>query len=350
MTHPRIAILIVAYNGIDFLPICLNSLAAVQGEPFAIFVVDNNSTDGTARYIEDRWENVHLIRSDSNRGYAGGNSYGWGHIQKEMPSVEYILLLNQDTIVTPDFLVPLTAALDTDATLVAVQPQLLLDPERNKINSLGNITHYLGFGYSSYNGSLIDAVAINRHPINYASGAAVLLRVSTIAKVGLFDDFMFMYLEDLDLGWRLSLAGYKQELIPESIVYHHYEFSRGMRQYYYFERNRLWIVLKNYRLATIVILLPALLIMEVLQLVYAIMNGMALSKLRSYAYFLDVRNIRNLYVDRKKTQALRVVTDRSILRSYTGMIEFQPLHSPAVTLSNIFFEFYRRLILLLIHW
>ncbi len=346
-----IPILIVNYNGIAYLHDCLSSLAACQYDDIEqrLYIVDNDSRDGSSDYIRKNWPQARLIQAERNFGFAGGNNLGWRIIQEELPGCRYLMLLNTDTIVAHNFLEPLVRAMDQQPRVASVQPKILLYPQQHKINSLGNVIHYLGFGYSSYNGVADESMRAVNQSINYASGAAVMLRVAAVREVGLFDDFMFMYLEDLDLGWKFLLRGWENRLVPESIVYHKYEFSRGMRQYYFFERNRLWILLKNYRLLTLLFILPVWLIMEFGMLVRAMVGKTLALKIKSYAYFFLPKHLVALMRDRGRIQSLRVRKDGEIMRMFSGRIDFQPLHDPVLQyvanpLLNLYFKFLKTII------
>lgn len=349
----HVAILIASYNGRAYLAECLPSIFQSSYSDIVqkVFIVDNHSSDGTREYVRDNWPHVRLIENDYNAGYAGGNNIGLEVILREMPSAEYLLLLNEDTVVEPNFLSALVARLSQDKFLGCVQPRIMLFHDRERVNSLGNVIHFLGFGYSGYSNCTWTSITDFQRSINYASGACVLLRMSAIKKVGLFDSFMFMYLEDLDLGWRLKLAGIGSELVPESVIYHKYEFSRGMKHYYYFERNRLWIILKNYKIATLAVIFPAWFIMELGQLLRASMRGELGIKLSTYGFFLVPKNFFSLMRARRSTQALRTVPDKQIIKHFSGKIDFQPLQEPLVRyIANPLFSCYHSVIKYLIIW
>ncbi|MEK7584042.1 MAG: hypothetical protein AAB490_02265, partial [Patescibacteria group bacterium] len=197
----------------------------------------------------------------------------------------------------------------------------------------------------------VSSIPLREHRINYASGAAVILRPLAVQEVSLFEEFMFMYLEDLDLGWRLTLAGWENHLVPGSVVLHKYEFHRGMRQFYFFERNRLWILLKNYRPLTLVLLLPALLLMEVGILLRSVGSEAFTAKVRSYLFFLKGENIREVIRMHKTVAAFRRRSDRQMLDSFSSTILFQPLASPLLTyLVNPVLWAYYQLIRIFIFW
>lgn len=347
-----VAILIVNYNGRDFLPNCLESVFETEEEGVIkkVYLVDNLSTDDSIAWVKENYPQVHLIYSSYNSGYAGGNNLGWEHIKKT--DADYLYLLNQDAQLTDNCLTTLVQYLDNHEEVVSGQPKIMLYPEKDKINSLGNIIHFLGFGYASYEGLKETQVEAKSGRINYVSGSNLMIKRSYLEKYGkLFDDFMFMYLEDLDFGWQIMLSGYQSHLVEDSKVFHQYEFQRSIKQVYWFERNRLYIVWKNYKLLTLLLLLPAGLFMELGQLFFAIQNGSLSHKLKSYLWFLNPLNVLKLVKDHIQTQKRRTVTDRFILQEFTGVIDFQPLDNPLLKyIANPVFKAYLSILRFIVRW
>jgi GT2 family glycosyltransferase len=349
----KIGILIVNYNGLRWLSDCLTSVLTTEqtGIEREVYLVDNNSTDTSVAFVREQFPEVHIIQLAENTGFAGGNNAGWKYIQQYSPC-DYIMLLNEDARLTDGCLPLLADYLDRHDTCAAVQPKLKLWPDTNRLNSLGNVIHYLGFGYTSAN-DLVDTNQLSRPQIiNSCSGAAVMIRPEAVPLVGgLFADFMFMYLEDLDFGWRTMLAGWDSVIVPEAVVYHQYEFHRSLKQYYYFERNRLWIIGQNYRWGTLLMLLPAIIFMELGQLFFAWRNHTLVAKLRSYAWLLQWQHLSQLMHEHARVARLRQRSDRQILSAFSGKILFQPLEGPLLRyIANPIFNAYLSLIRLLIIW
>jgi len=159
-----------------------------------------------------------------------------------------------------------------------------------------------------------------------------------------------MYLEDLDLGWSLSMLGYDSYLIPNSIIYHKYEFKRGMQLLTWFERNRLWVMLKNYKLGTLLLILPAWLVMELGQIIFALMNKRLWQKIKSYYFLFSPSQIKILIKKRRYIQSKRIRSDRQVVGKFTGLILFQPLDMWPLKIANIFFFIYWQIIKLFILW
>ncbi|MBT3690329.1 glycosyltransferase family 2 protein, partial [bacterium] len=261
-----------------------------------------------------------------------------------------IMLLNQDTQVTEGYLDKLVEEIASDEKISAVQPKILLYPETDKVNSLGNVIHYLGFGYTFGHKELDKKSLFKSRNINYCSGAACLYKVSVLKKVGLFYDELFMYHEDLDLGWRMKLLGYNNIVAKTSVVYHSYEFSRSIKKYYYMERNRFIVMFQNYKLGTILLILPVLVIMEMGLLLFSLSNGFFKEKLRVYKYFLKRESWQKLNKKRIEVQSNRILNDQQVVKRFSGEILHQEVKSNLLNFINPLFDLYWQVVKRLIIW
>ena len=347
----KVIIIIPSYNGKEYFYGLMPLLVEEKYNDFSleILVVDNNSTDGSVEFLKENYPRVKIIENKENIGYVGANNIGYKYAKKK--KAKYIYLLNQDTVITPDFLQPLYNYADKNEFGSLQSKILLWEPEKkgeDKINSLGNIIHFLGFGYTDQCYE-IDKKDQKIKKINYSSGAGVFFSMKVLNEFGgLFDETMFMYYEDLDLGWSLNILGYDNILIPESIIYHKYEFSKDGGLKYWMERNRLWVILKNYKLSTLILIFPAFIIMEIAQLFYSIINKYFIHKLRSYSFLLSKKQLKVLKEKRNNIQSKRKRSDRKIFNTFSGKIVFQPVNSQALQISNFFFNIYFSLIKLII--
>ncbi|OGY94689.1 MAG: hypothetical protein A2406_02600 [Candidatus Komeilibacteria bacterium RIFOXYC1_FULL_37_11] len=345
----KIFIIILSYNGRQYFDELFPNLLGekYQDLDVQILVIDNNSTDGSADYINRNYPEAKVIRQKENIGFAGANNLGYQYAKENQ--ADYIYLLNQDTVVTSGFLRPLYDFAKKNK-FGSLQSKLLLWPDKNKINTIGNAIHFLGFGYGQ-GASQIDNQPLEIVKINYASGAGVFISMHALDDLGyLFDETMFMYLEDLDLGWSLNMLGYDNYLIPNSVVYHKYEFKRSMKLFYWFERNRLWVMLKNYKIGSLLLIFPAWLIMELGQLGFTVTNGRFWSKIKAYGFLFSPEQMKILMKKRKYIQSKRQRNDRQVVGKFTGMILFQPLDLRLLKVANVFFFIYWRLVKLFIFW
>lgn len=345
----KIFIIIVSFNSQKYWPDLLPWLAQESYLDFdlGVIIVDNNSSDGSVDYIKKHYPQFILFEQKANLGFTVANNLAYDYALSQ--GAKYIYLLNPDTIIKPGFLLPLYQ-FTQQHNFGSLQSKINLWPQVGHLNTSGDAIHFLGFGYGLDSGKIDDKKLLIKK-IDYASGAGVFLSMLALSKNGgLFAPNLFMYLEDLDLGWSLSLLGFDNYLVPASQIYHKYEFKRSIKQVYWFEHNRLWIYLKNYSLATILLLTPAYLIMELGQLFFAAKNRYLLAKFKSYVWLFSWAEWRQLGFARKKIQEARVCSDRQIVSNFSGKILFQPLDSWALRLANIFFNIYWQIVKHLIFW
>jgi GT2 family glycosyltransferase len=320
---PRVAIVVVTFESAADVDACFGSLAAARLHGAAVIAVDNASTDGTPRLVRERFPWVTVIDSGSNLGFAAGNGLGIRRALEE--GAEWIYLLNPDTDVDPAFLEEALAVAEREPRTAAVQSLLLLHPDRDRVNTAGNEIHFLGFGHCGLYRAPRSAAPAEPVDVPFASGAAVLLRAAALRDVGAFDDFLFMYQEDQDLGIRLRLRGWGVRLAPRSVVWHHYRFSQNPRKYYWLERNRYIVLAKNLRLRSLVVLAPFLLAADVALLAVAAAGGWLPEKLRADREVLSRRVREHVRVERARIQATRTISDRELARCFTHELEFEGL-------------------------
>lgn len=367
-----------------YLTDCVESLRKqdYQGE-MKIFITDNESSEESFFYLQNKLKYYFaggndfngsdqepakaglkiikwgIIRNEHNDGFAKGNNDAIRLAVEQ--DFEYIILFNMDTIVEPNCVSEMVKAAQSDEKIGAAQARLMLWPERDKINSLGNATHFLGFGYCEGYGEKWNSHPLptspsgrgrNPHLLNifYPSGAAVLFKREVLEKIGLFDEEFWMYNEDQDLGWRIWLAGWKSVLAPDAVVYHKYQFAKSIKQYYWMDRNRIIAIIKNYHFLTLLLILPAFVIMELGLILFSLKTGWFKEKIKVWKYFLTPAKWKYLIRARGQAQALRKVKDRDIAKMITGKIWYQEIDDAKLKLVNPVFEAYWRLVKNMILW
>ncbi len=214
--HPGVSVVLVNFNGAQWLPGCLNSLAAVVPRPSEVIVVDNASSDDSLRILGNYpW--VKVVQSAENLGFAGGNNLGLRHC-----TGKYVLLLNNDTVVPPDFLEPLRRYLDEHPTVGIVQGKMVLPRFANRLDVCGSFLTRLGLPYH-YGYFKADGTKYQRsYPIFSGKGACLMFRRDLLERVGgfLFDPDFFCYYEESDFCHRAWLAGYEVHFVPCPPVQH----------------------------------------------------------------------------------------------------------------------------------
>ena len=207
MSSPKISVIIVNYNGKKLLENCLESLFKTDYNNFEVILVDNNSTDGSMEFVTKNYPKIIVIKLDSNKGFAEPNNIG-----AKIAKGEYLLFLNNDTVTTTNFISEMVKVLEKDEK-IAICQSLLLKPDGN-IDSSGDFIDKMGIVYNSK--TKTDEIK----EISSARGASMLIRKKIFDKLGGFDEKFFFSFEDVDLGWRSWILGYKVVIVPNSIVYH----------------------------------------------------------------------------------------------------------------------------------
>jgi GT2 family glycosyltransferase len=207
LTLPLVSIIIINYNGKNLLVNCFESLSKITYSNVEIILVDNNSSDDSVEYVKENFSKTIIIKLDDNKGFAEPNNIG-----AKIAKGKYILFLNNDTIVTPNFITEMIDVIEKDEKIGICQ-SLLLRPNGD-IDSSGDFIDELGVVYNSK--SKINDI----REISSARGASMLIRKNIFNKLNGFDESFFVSFEDVDLGWRSWIANYKVIIIPSSIVYH----------------------------------------------------------------------------------------------------------------------------------
>ena len=310
-----VSIIILNYNGEKYLEDCLESIFRETKCDFEIIVVDNNSPDKSGDKFSKKYQNCKFILNEKNEGVSEGLNVGIKN-----SNGEYIVLLNNDLIVAPKWLDYLFEAYEKNGSGL-YQPKFLKMSDRSIIDSAGNLINIFGFGFSREKGKK-DILKYNSiEEIGFAAGTCMFTAKEIFDKVGYFDKKLFAYNEDLDLGWRARLLGYKSFYVPESIVYHHgsAQWKWSGEKFYLLERNRWIVLLSNYNTGTILKLLPSLLILEIALLIFFAKKRMLIKKLRSYGGIIRL----NDHIAKRRKSLKRVVgfNDQEILKSFSCSIE-----------------------------
>lgn len=241
-----VSIIIVNYNGRRHLAECLGSLAASEASTEETIVVDNASSDGSVEYLKREFPNVLVVALDRNYGFAEANNRG-----AETARGEYLVFLNNDTVVTSGWLKHLLGVVSADPSVGAAGSKLLLYNTPWKLNSAGANIVFNGGGYDI---GLLDK-DVERYNIQGPRGAvcaaSMMVRKDVFLSLGGFDPRYFMYFEDVDLCWRFWLFGYKVVYVPKSVVYHKFGGTAGGSRHsplrlFYGTRNVLLNIVKNY--------------------------------------------------------------------------------------------------------
>ncbi|MGH7975795.1 MAG: glycosyltransferase family 2 protein [Limisphaerales bacterium] len=279
-TLPRVAVVILAWNGKNFLEKLLPSVVASTYPNLEICVADNHSTDGSDDYIRQHWPKLKLICLERNEGFAAGYNQALAQV-----NADYYVLLNQDVEVIPGWIEPVIALMEKDSSIAAAQPKLLDFRQKEKFEYAGAAGGFMDqWGYTFCRGRLFDATEKDTGQYNdtreifWATGAALFIRAGLFHRFGGFDSDFFAHMEEIDLCWRLKNAGYKIFCVCDSAVFHVGGGSLPMgnpRKTFLNFRNNLILILKNMTAGELLWRFPLRLALDQLAAIRALVSGNA---------------------------------------------------------------------------
>jgi len=247
--QPSVAIVILNFNGRNYLERFLPSVLASTYAHKKVIVADNASTDDSIHFIKEHFPSVEILLNTQNDGFAGGYNWALKHVE-----ADYYVLLNSDVEVTPNWIEPIIDLMESDAAIAACQPKLLSYHQPQYFEYAGACGGWIdALGYPFSRGRIFDVLEKDEHQyddiqqIFWATGAAMFIRSKVFHAMHGFDDSFFAHMEEIDLCWRIQLAGYKIYVQPQSQVYHvgAGTLPRGGRKVFLNFRNNLMMLSRN---------------------------------------------------------------------------------------------------------
>lgn len=237
-----LSIVIPNWNGAAFLPPCLDSLAAQTYPQLEVIVVDNASEDGSQTLIRQQYPDVVLIELPENRGFTGACNAGM-----KAAKGEFVCLLNNDTEVKPNWAEVIVTAFSQHPEVGTIASKMLLYDRRDHFHTAGDFFTVDG---RAGNRGVWQQDTGQYDQVEYvfsACGGSAVYRRAMLDEIGLLDDDFFFSCEDIDLGWRAQLTGWRCLYTPDAVVYHHLSATGGgVTASYYDGRNLIWLLAKNY--------------------------------------------------------------------------------------------------------
>jgi GT2 family glycosyltransferase len=330
MTNSKVSIIVLNYNGLIFLKKCFLAIKKQTYSDLEILMVDNNSTDGSCDFIKE-FPEVRVIKNDCNYGYSKANN-----IAAKKAKGEFLLFLNNDTEIFPNMLEKLVLAYEDKSILTPAQI-LGINKEFDSVGASGNGADIFGYPYGDKDPKKTKCF--------YADGAAFFVKKEDFIDIGMFDEELFIFQEDLDFSWRAQLLGYHIKPIWDAQFYHYsggtvlggaskgkkYESSYFRR--YLNEKNVIRNILKNYSLLFCLIILPALLVVHLFEIIILLFM-FKYELIREYinAYKWNIINIKNTLNYRKMVQGRRILSDWTIIKkmyfAYSKLTAFSRVGMP----------------------
>ncbi len=324
LMQPSVAIVILNYNGRNYLERFLPSVLASTYSNKKIVVADNASIDDSVQFIKTTFPSVEILLNTQNDGFAGGYNWALQHVE-----ADYYVLLNSDVEVTPTWIEPIVTLMENNSSIAACQPKLLAFHQPHMFEYAGASGGWIdSLGYPFSRGRIFDVLEKDEHQydaveeIFWATGAAMFVRSEVFHAMNGFDTSFFAHQEEIDLCWRMQLAGHKIFVCPQSTVYHvgAGTLPRGGRKVFLNFRNNLMMLTKNLPLSEKCWKLPFRLVLDAISAWKGLFTGdvsffKAIVKAHSVVFVWWISGKKNYSASRKPMNLLGGV--------YAGAIVWQ---------------------------
>ena len=324
-----VSIVVLNYNAGKLLLNCIESIKKSSYQNIEILVVDNISSDNSQIECKKKFPDIKLIQNDENLGYCGGNNIG---IKKA--EGEFIIILNPDTIVETNWIDELLKA-QKEFGDGLYQPKILSLNEENTIQSTGNMLHIFGFGFARDKGNKVIERKEEIEKVGYASGTCLFTTRKVLDKIGLLDEFLFLYHDDLDLGWRGAQIGINSFYVPKSKIYHveSYSLKWSSKKFYWLERNRKYCLLTHYSKDTYQKMKFSLILVDLFVWTFYFSKGFLGAKIRAE---IDIRKNKKI-IDRKyhELEKKKTIPDKELIKNFPNEI-FVPTNVSQESMNQTF--------------
>ena len=220
INKPSIAVILVNWKKYNLTSNCIDSLNKSNYKNFKIILVDNEYSEKSLIDLRNKHKELIVFKEKNNLGFAGGNNIGIRYALEN--DYDYIMLLNNDTEVKENFILPLVERMEKNLFLAAVQPLILNFSNKSIIwNAGGKLNKFLGLTSTRLNNNKLNSSIVFDDYTDWISGCCILIKSEIVKKIGLLDEKFFNYYEDVDWSLRMKNLGYDLGFVKESIIYHH---------------------------------------------------------------------------------------------------------------------------------
>lgn len=266
-----ISIIIPNYNGKKYLKDCLDAINQIEKLNIEVIVIDNASQDDDFQWI-NQYKNLYFKQLDKNYGFSRAVNEGI-----RLAKGEYVLLLNNDTVIEKDFVQELIKTIEKDSKIFSVSSKMIAYHNRELIDDAGDEYSLLGWTKKRGDGQSVQGFTTERRVFSACAGAA-LYRKSIFDEIGYFDERFFAYMEDVDIGYRANIYGYKNIYCPDAKVYHIGSATSGSR-YNNFKvrlaaRNNVYVAYKNMPCVQLIFNMPFLVLGYLIKYLFFTKKGL----------------------------------------------------------------------------
>lgn len=267
-----VSVVIPNYNGEAYILECIESIYRQMEIKKNIIVVDNHSTDHSISLIKSHFPDITLMINPENYGFAYAVNQGIKECR-----TQFVILLNNDAFVRPGFVKKLYECINQDEKIFSVSSKMLSFHDPNMIDNAGDQFCITGWAFKTGDGDDAHKHLKQRVVFSACAGAAIY-RMSVFEEIGYFDENFFAYLEDVDIGFRANLYGYKNLFCPEAEVLHVGSATSGATKYNNFKvkisaRNNVYVLYKNLPVVLLVVNLPFLIIGFLIKILFFVKKG-----------------------------------------------------------------------------
>ena len=312
---PLVSIIILNFNAGKLLLNCIESLTKLAYQNIELIIVDNVSTDNSQNQCKEKFPQVKLIQNKKNSGYCGGNNVGIKNANGE-----FIIILNPDTIVESNLIDKLLGAYNIHGEGL-YQPKILSLEDKTILQSTGNMIHVFGFGFARDKGNQDNNEIKETTKIGYAAGTCLFALKETFLKLKLFDEFLFLYHDDLDIGWRASQKEINSYIVPQTTIYHaeSYSLKWSKKKFFWLERNRRYCLMTHYSPDTLKIIRKELWITELLIWAVYFSKGYLTAKIKAE---LELRKNKKFIIKKQiEIENEKRISDVELIKTFPDRIE-----------------------------
>ena len=309
---PVVSVIIVTWNSKAHLPRCLTALSVQTFHKFEVIIVDNGSTDGALDQLSNDYPDMllHIERLRYNMGFAVANNLG-----ARLARGQWLALLNADAFPEPAWLAKLLLAAESNSEYSCFSSRQIQANNPDFLDGAGDSYHVSGMAWRNKMGYPAKEYALSKEEIFSPCAAAALYSCAAFLEVGGFDEDFLSYYEDVDLGFRLRLRGYRSLYVPDAIVHHVGSATFGVLSdfaFFHSHRNLVWTFFKNMPAVLLLRYLPAHVIANIIYVLYYTFHGRG--KVLWRAKWDALRRLPKVLKKRKEIQKIRKVTDNELLR------------------------------------
>lgn len=322
MSHsiPQVDIVVLNHNGKKFLDDCFRSIRETTYPNYKVYLLDNASTDDDIAYTLAQYPEVNIIANPDNNGFCAAYN-----LAIRQTTGKYFLCLNNDVKVKPDWLEPLVNTAEADERIGSLQCKMVSFFNEHEFEYAGSSGGMLDvYGYPFLRGRLFQSIEKDHGQYDdvasvfWTCGAAMFIRRSVLDETGLFDDIIVHHMDEIDLCWRMHLAGYNCKVVPQSVILHYGGAtiqSFSFKKMYWNHRNSLYTIMKNYGTRNAITKTLVHIVMDYMAAANSMIQGKFVHARAIFAaHYWIVTHLATIRRNRAEVQQRRKVSDTEIMK------------------------------------